>query len=284
MITFSDPTLLHDVPPVTRGERLRYRFDNWMSRGTGAIMALLGLATLMFVFLLALLVVALGAFPDSDDDGSFWDIAWGNLMRTLDPGTMGADAGWGFRVLMLIVTIGGLVIVASLIGIVSGAFDDKMLDLRRGRSRVVESNHTLILGWNSQLFTIISELCIANESQKHCRIVVLAERDKVAMEEEIRSRVPRTRGTKIICRSGDPLVQLDLHLASPQTAHSIVVLPDDDDEHPDSSVIKTAMALTHQFSNDAQGLRSSPNFGTRRTSTPHGWPARVGPGGCWPMS
>ena len=77
------------------------------------------------IFAIAVIVMVLHAFPDDADDGDFWDIVWGNLMRTLDPGTMGADAGLGFRLLMLLVTVGGLIIVASLIGIVSGGFDDK---------------------------------------------------------------------------------------------------------------------------------------------------------------
>lgn len=232
---------------VSWPERLRYHFDNWMSRGTGAIMGLLAVVTLAFVVVLAFLVDVLDAFPEGMDHGNFWDIAWGNLMRTLDPGTMGADAGWGFRILMLFVTIGGLVIVASLIGIVSGAFNDKMLQLRRGRSRVIETDHTLILGWNSQLFTIISELTLANASRKRSTIVVLADRDKVEMEDEIRAKVPDTGSTSVICRTGNPLAQLDLQLTSPQTARSIVVLPNEDDDYPDAAVIKTAMALAHQF-------------------------------------
>lgn len=227
-------------------DRLRYGFDNWMSRGTGAIMALLGLATLVFVFAIALVVVLLRAFPEDADNGDLWDIAWGNLMRTLDPGTMGADAGWGFRLLMLAVTVGGLIFVASLIGIVSGAFDDKMVELRRGRSRVIETDHTVIVGWNNQLFTIISELCTANASSRRSTIVVLADRDKVQMEDEIRTKVPDNRSTAIICRRGDPRSQLDIELASPKTARSIVVLPDDDDDRPDVNVIKTVLALAGQ--------------------------------------
>ena len=74
-------------------DRLRYGFDNWMSRGTVAIMGLLGLATVAFVVVVAAVAVLFRVFPDDADDGDFWDIAWGNLMRTLDPGTMGGDAG-----------------------------------------------------------------------------------------------------------------------------------------------------------------------------------------------
>ena len=231
-------------------ERLRYSFDKWMSRGTGAIMALLGLATLMFVLVIAVVVGLVEAYPDPVHKSGFWDVAWGNLMRTLDPGTMGSDTGWGFRVLMLTVTIGGLVIVASLIGIVSGAFDDKMVELRKGRSRVLEDDHTIILGWNNQLFTIITELCTANSSRRRSTIVVLADHDKIAMEDEIRAKTGRTGSTTVICRRGNPHSPHDVQLTSPTTARSIIVLPSEDDERPDMTVIKTVLALT-QVSSDA---------------------------------
>ena len=236
-------TIVH-VGTVSWRERLRYRFDKWMSRGTGAIMGLLGLATLAFVLVIAVVVGLVEAYPDPDNKSGFWDVAWGNLMRTLDPGTMGGDTGWGFRVLMLTVTIGGLVIVASLIGIVSGAFDDKMVELRKGRSRVLETDHTIILGWNNQLFTIISELCIANSSKGRSTIVVLADHDKIAMEDEIRAKVPHPGSTAIICRHGNPTSPNDVQLTSPTTARSIVVLPSEEDERPDMTVIRSVLALT----------------------------------------
>src|SRR6478735_1801009 len=228
----------------SRRERLKYRFDTWMSKGTIALIALLGAATFAFVLVMGVIVWALPLHSDDKADASFLDIFWGNLMRTLDPGTMGGDQGWGFRILMLVVTVGGLIIVASLIGIVSGGFDDKMAQLRKGRSRVLEKDHTLILGWSGKLFPIISELCIANESRGRSVIVVLADRDKVEMEEEIREYVPDPGRTTIICRRGDPMSTRDLLIASPGSARSVIILPPDEGEDPDAAVIKIALALT----------------------------------------
>ncbi|HRA75492.1 MAG TPA: hypothetical protein PLE12_04580, partial [Propionicimonas sp.] len=146
-------------------ERARYWFDNLMSRGTIALMGLLALATVLLVVVVSVVVWVFRAFPDNAEEGDFIDILWGGLMRTLDPGTMGGDVGWGFRLLMLLVTVGGLIIVASLIGIVSAAFDSKVADLRKGRSRVLESDHTLILGWNPKIHSIVHEIALANESR-----------------------------------------------------------------------------------------------------------------------
>ncbi len=238
----------------TRMERLRYRFDTWMSGGTIALIGLLAAVSFVFVTVVAVIVWALPLHPDDEPEGDFLDIFWGNLMRTLDPGTMGGDTGWGFRIAMLIVTLGGLVIVASLIGIVSGGFDAKVAELRKGRSRVLEKDHTLILGWSDKVFTIVAELAVANESRGRSAIVILAERDKVEMEDAIRAVVGSTGRTRVICRSGDPMSVLDLELGNPHAARSIILLAPEGDEDPDAAVIKTALAVTNN-PNRREGAR-----------------------------
>ena len=75
---------------------------------------------------------------------------------------------------------------------------------------MLESDHTIILNWSPSIFDIISELVIANESRTRPRIVIMADRDKVEMEDEIAAKVPDLRNTRIICRSGDPTDLYDL--------------------------------------------------------------------------
>lgn len=234
----------------TFAERFRYWFDNWMSRGTIALMALLGLATVLLVAVVGgITVIVLAIIPDRynqfDEDFTPWDVFWGGLMRTLDPGTMGGDQGWLFRLLMLVITIGGLIIVASLIGIISGAFDSKVEELRKGRSRVLETDHTLILGWSPKVFPIISEIVIANQSRGRSVIVVLADKDKVEMEDEIKAEVGATGKTRVICRTGDPMSLTDLDIANPNGARSIILVAPEASPDPDADVMKSALALTN---------------------------------------
>ncbi|MBC7590449.1 MAG: NAD-binding protein [Salinibacterium sp.] len=232
----------------TPRERLSYRFDKWMSRGPIALIALLGIATVVLVlvvFGLVSLFTLFGIYPNDDPKTNPADTLWGNLMRTLDPGTMGGDSGWLFRVLMLAITVGGLIIVASLIGIISGAFDSKVEELRKGRSRVLETDHTLILGWSSKVFPIVAEIVIANESRGKSAIVILADKDKVEMEDEIFAKLGKTGRSKIICRTGDPMNLSDLEISNPHTARSIILIAPDGASDPDSDVIKTALALTN---------------------------------------
>ena len=230
------------------GERFRYWFDGVMSRGTGALIGLLALATLVFIVVVALIVQFFQVLSPSKHDGQvgdFPELLWGNLMRAMDAGTVAGDAGWWFRLPMLLVTLFGILTVATLIGIVSTAFNTKVEDLRKGRSRVIESDHTLILGWSPKVFPIISELVIANESRKKSTIVLLADGDKVEMEDAIRAQLPDTGKTKIIVRSGDPMNLRDLEVANPHTARSIIILAPDGGTDPDSIVIKTALAITN---------------------------------------
>ena len=47
-------------------------------------------------------------------------------------------------------------------------------------------------------------------------IVILADRDKVDMEEELKAKVPDLRGTRVVCRSGSPMDLDDLRAEQPR--------------------------------------------------------------------
>lgn len=232
--------------PTVR-ERFQYWFDGVMSRGVVALIGLLALASLAFIGLVSIVVAVGGEAmgPGGAERLPFGEALWASLMRTLDSGTMGGDEGAGFRAAMLVVTVGGVVLVASLISVISASFDSRVEELRKGRSRVLEEDHTLVLGWSSKVFPIVNELCLANESRGRAAIVVLADGDKVEMEDELRAKVPRPGRTRLIVRSGDPMDLTDLDLVNPHAARSVIVLAPEDSEDPDSVVIKTALALTN---------------------------------------
>ncbi len=230
------------MPDIGFGKKLRYWFDNMTSRGTAAMIVMLFATTLVLVLIVAAFVKTTGVDPEQRD---FVKIAWAGLMRTLDPGTMGGDEGrTPFLLAMLTATIGGIFVVGTLIGIITNGIDTKLEQLRKGRTFVAESGHTIILGWSTQIFTIIGELVEANSSLKHACVAVLAEKDKVEMEDEIRSRIPDTKTTRVVCRTGCPIELVDLEIVNHRDARAIVVLPPEG-ENPDSSVIKSVLALVN---------------------------------------
>lgn len=223
--------------------RVRYSFENLLSKGTPAIIGLLALFSLSVIAVAAAIILLSGLGHTADQDMNFAEAAWQTMLHTIDSGTVAGDSGWGMRFIMFLVTLSGIFIVSILIGSITSGLESKLQDLRKGRSKVLEKNHTLILGWSSKVHSIVSELVIANANQKDPRIVILAPKDKVEMEDEIRDRLPNARNTKIICRTGSPLDVNDLEIVSPNEARSTIILSSDG-EHADTEVIKTILALT----------------------------------------
>ena len=224
-------------------DRLLYAFDNSLSKGAVGLIGWLGAFSLMLICGISILVWIFAVAPAELKNQGFFEILWKSLMNTLDPGTMGDDPKpWTFRFFMLLVTMGGILVVSTLIGVINNILVDKLNHLRKGRSRVIENNHTVILGWTQEIFNIINELIITNENKQHPCVVVLANKDKVEMEDELRERVGNFKNTRIVCRTGNPLEFHDLAIANLKTARSIIILSPGE-ENPDSEVIKTLLAI-----------------------------------------
>lgn len=227
---------------VSAAQHLRYRWDNVLARGTWAIILWLGLiSAAVIVFSALLLTITNQAFADGDSH-SFRESTWQSLLRVVDPGTMADDVGWGVRLVSLMVTLTGIFLVSGLIGIIATGLDRKIEELRKGRSFVVERGHTVILGWSPRLFTLVSELVVANENHPGLAIVVLADRDKTEMEDEIRARVGSLGGTRLVCRSGEPANIADLGLVNIGAARSVVVLGQGEGVG-DADVVKAVLAV-----------------------------------------
>jgi voltage-gated potassium channel Kch len=232
---------MNDIP--TTGEKFRYWFDQTMAAGTGALIAWLGAVSLVIIMAFATFITLIQLAPEDGKALGFAESIWQTTMRALDAGAVGADTGWFFRIVMLTVTFAGIFVVSALIGVLNSGIEAKLDELRKGRSNVLEEDHTVIYNWSPSIFDVISELIIANESRKRPRIVIMADRDKVEMEDEIAAKITDRKNTRIICRSGDPTNLDDLAIVSPNASRSIIILSPEGDD-PDSSVIKTILALT----------------------------------------
>jgi Trk K+ transport system NAD-binding subunit len=227
-------------------ERFRYYFENTFTSGPLGIIRWLAMMSLFTILVLGLVIVIFGirADPEAQSGLSFIEGAWQSLMATLDSGTMGGDEGWAFRSVRFVATLVGIFLISILIGIISAAIDAKIENLRKGKSRVLESNHTLILGWSSKIYSIIQEIILANENLKKPVIVVFAEQDKVAMEDALRENIADLKNTKLVVRSGNPMISTEVQIVNPNAARNIIVLSPEEEE-ADIQVIKTVMSLTN---------------------------------------
>jgi Trk K+ transport system NAD-binding subunit len=231
-----------DRAPTGRRWRdlLRYRFDNALGRGPMVVIAYLALLSVAVVVLTAFLAVLANLEFGGSTGTTFGEDLWQAMLRTVDAGSFAADAAWPTRALAFVTTLAGIFLAGSLIGLIANAVDQKVEDLRRGRSAVIEQGHTVILGWSPQVPRIVGELVVANESRRSAAVVVLARADKALMEDDLRERVPDLRTTRVVFRTGNPAVPDDLRRASIDTARSVVVVRDDDG---DAGVVKAVLAV-----------------------------------------
>ena len=135
------------------GARFRYRFDNFMARGGLAVfLAILSLFALGFVAAAVLRLVAGLVLPDKSAP-ELTDGLWRTFIEIADPGNIGddSDAPWVSKIAGIATIFVGMVLFSSMVAFITSLFQDKLEELRRGKSGVIEAGHTLILGFGDRL-------------------------------------------------------------------------------------------------------------------------------------
>ncbi len=233
----------NDAP--TFGDRVRYRIDLFMSRGPAS--RFIGLFVLAFLIVLGCGGLADLIAPSGNElKGDLPEAMWWALLRVADAGSMGEDKETWFRVIALLATLGGVMVVAVLIGLVSSTIGEKIEDLRRGKSPVIDSNHILILGFCEKVYPILRELREANANQKSATVVILSPFDKIEVEAQVRERLGDLRTTRVVVRQGSAFSPGDLRKVGAGRAKSIIVLSeavDAEGTDPDMNAIKAVLAL-----------------------------------------
>ncbi|MBW5484795.1 CASTOR/POLLUX-related putative ion channel [Streptomyces bambusae] len=228
----------HTRPPSFR-LRLRYWFDNTMARSTPALIGWLSaLCTAVVVPVSVLLVWAEAHTPTTPRNLLL--AAWKNVGTVFK---LGGPVGTPvFVLLSVLVAALGVFFASTLVGLITTGVNEKIMDLRKGRSVVLEDGHTVLLGWSEQAIPIISELAQANANLRRAAVAVLADRDKTEMEDEIRALVPKPGPTRVICRTGRPDDPADVALVGTGTARSVIVLTPEG-ATADAQIVRTLLAL-----------------------------------------
>jgi voltage-gated potassium channel Kch len=217
-----------------------------MSRGTASLIGWLGVVSLALIVLISIGLRFTDPNASSRRGHGIFSLLWSTFATTFSL-AVPTDGTMSLIVIGLwfILAIGGIFIVSALVGLLTSGFAQKVEQLRKGRSPVLESDHTVILGWSDQVYTVVSELVEANRSRRRAAVAILAEQDKVEMDDALRRRLGSTATTKVICRTGSPLDLGDLELASLNEARSIIVLAPGGlpAEDADAYVLKVLLAI-----------------------------------------
>ena len=178
---------------------------------------------------------------------TFWEV----YTFLMDPGAHVDIEQPGARIFGAVIAWFGVVIFSILIGFIIDAVMDKMEDLKKGKSTVVEEEHTLILGWTDKSAGLCREIALANESEGGGVIVVLDPLDKEELEVIYKNQVkkeemaPDGNVTKVVFRSGSPLRGTDLQRVSATKARAIIILSDYNQEPDlaDADILRVVLTL-----------------------------------------
>ena len=260
--------------------RLRYAFDNSMSRGAIALIGYLGLASILShrVFCPDRRPLPYPR-PRGAISSGFIEAAWLSLMRTLDAGTMGGDEGW--RSASPCWSSRSAASSSSARSSASSpaasrASSTSCARAARAWSRAATRSSS---AGRRQIFTIISELVHRQREPAASRASsILADSDKVEMEDEIRDAGRRHRHARASSAArGSPIDLDDLEIVNPHDAR-VDHRPGAGGRRPGLDVIKTILALTNNPERAARAVphrRRDPR--PARTWRRRGWWAATKP-------
>lgn len=222
-------------------QRLSYAFDSALSRRPHVVLWWLTAATLAIVLFAALCLTIWGitGVDGQQDPLGFLEALWQSLLRILDTGTVAGDLEWPARLVGIILTVAGIFLAGTLIGLIANLIDQKLAELRRGHSLVLERDHVLILGWSPRVPTMVIQLIEANRSRRNPAIVIVADEDKTAMEDTLRRIVGDTANTKIVCRTAEPWSDQALDMGNIDSARSVIVAA----ARSDATAVKSLLAI-----------------------------------------
>ncbi len=226
-------------------QKVHYYLDNYLAKGSQALFL-----SLLFTFLSALAVFAtlrmMFSFFMSEQPEWLANL-WMAFLQLTAPGSMGRDTESPVVMKLAAVLAGftGVVIFSTLIATLTTALNSAISNLKKGHSRVLEAEHTLIVGWSKRVTEILKELVEANESEDDPVVVIMSEKDKPWMDEYLRSNFKKRGNTRIVTRSGNPASPVSLAHVNAAEARSVIVLANCDDNATE----------TQQVASDARGIK-----------------------------
>ena len=169
------------APAASWKERFSYWFDNRIARGSLGLIRFLIAVSIVLAVIIAGLIILLGFNEDSEPLAVLWD-SIASLVNAWVP--FSGDGGPGYIILMAVSAIAGVLFTSVLIGIVTSSIEEKIIELKRGNSQVLESGHTVILGFYPGEYTLLRQLVLAAAGKDAC-VVVADDMEREEMEQNI---------------------------------------------------------------------------------------------------
>jgi len=235
------------------GEKRRYDFETWFTTDPNSKVTFVIILNLSCVFILTVLFFLCNCLHQLNGMHRFLELTWMAFGKMGGGGGMGPNGYlWPTRIVLIAAGFMKMIAFSMLVNFLGDAIDSRMEALFEGRSRVLEENFTLILGWSDKVLPLVSQICLANDSDGGRPIVILADvLSKPDMDAFFFENIEEWFGTTCITRGGNPINRNDLlKAAAPSAAEIIVMSQGFDPDEADAQSCRVCLALTG-------GLRNS---------------------------
>lgn len=204
---------------------IKYKFDESMSKGMNGIILLLTVLTIFVVGIFTVLTLIF--VRDAEGVGT---ISWNYLSTIINGWMPEAEENPDFVLVFSgIVAIIGLLFTSILVGLFASAIENKVTELRKGHSRVVETGHFVVMGYVTRTTRIIQEL-IDSAGRNKLSIVVATAMESDELKDNISENIEIPSNIKIICRTIDIGNPSSLECLSIPTCAGVVITGNNDDE------------------------------------------------------
>ena len=177
--------------------------------------------------------------PEFNEEGEVASVFWNSIATVINAWMPYYEEGSvGYLILMSVTAIAGVLFTSVLIGIITSAIEERIGDLKKGNSRVLENGHTVVLGFYPGEYTLLRQLILAAGDDPAC-ILVAEDTERDGMEQDISENLEYPKNVRIVCRTVDITDPASLEKCSLETAGAIIVNPTDD-----LRTLKTVLAVT----------------------------------------
>jgi hypothetical protein len=252
------PSELPDkLKPPSKGERNRYDFEVWFTTDPNAKVNFIIFLNLGCVAALSIMFWLCNCLHQLSGTHKLLELMWMSFGKMGGGGGMGPNGFlWPTRVVLIIAGFMKMIAFSMLVNFLGDAIDSRMEALFEGKSRVLEENFTLILGWSDKVLPLVEQICLANESDGGRPIVILADvLSKPDMDNFFYENIEEWYGSKVVTRGGNPINKNDLlKAAAPNAAEIIVLSQGFDPDEADAQACRVCLALTGGLRDNETGL------------------------------
>jgi len=198
---------------------IKYYFENFISRKSNFIYFLI-ITGAVFAVIILFIEMSFGLL----EEGSLFNLWWNRLLKLLE--IKNSESGTVKQIVNLLYWVFSVAFSGTIIAFIAAKISNFINNLKKGLSSVIDTNHYVIIGWNSSIFKLFQEIKIANENQSKPTILCFNGMDNIKMNTKINLDFPNQKNLRIITRSGDIYNPQDLARTNMSKSKSVIILDD----------------------------------------------------------